>query len=75
MPKGEAFSRDTNRWRGSLAGRLGGNIEWTAFRNKDRQVLVTMRYNEEPVQFNSGCSPSKQNRYFYRVPELKDCLG
>ena len=75
VPKGEAFSRDTNRWRGSLAGRLGGNIEWTAFRNKDRQVLVTMRYNEDPVQFNSGCSPSKQNRYFYRVPELKDCLG
>lgn len=75
MPKGEPFSRDRNPWRGSVAGRLGGNIEWTAFRNKDRRILVTMRYNEVPVRFNSGCSPYKKDSYFYRASELKDCLG
>jgi hypothetical protein len=75
MPKGEPFSRDKNRWRGSVAARLAGNIEWAAYRNKDRQVLVTMRYNEEPVRFHSGCSPYKKDSYFYRVSELKDCLG
>jgi hypothetical protein len=75
MPKGEPFSRDKNRWRGSVAGRLSGNLEWAAYRNKDGKILVTMRYNEEPVQFNSGCTPAKENRYFYRVSELKNCLG
>ena len=75
MSKGEAFSRSKNPWRGSVAGRLSGNIEWTAFRNQDGKVLVTMRYNEVQVPFNSGCTPYKENSYFYRVSELKDCLG
>jgi hypothetical protein len=74
-PKGEAFSRDTNPWRGAVAGKLGGNVEWTAFRDKDRKVLVTMRYNEKPVPFHSGCTPYKKDSYFYRVSELKGCLG
>ena len=74
-PKGEAYSRDNNPWRGSKAGRLGGNIEWAALRDKDHKVLVTMRYNEKPVPFHSGCTPYKKDSYFYRVSELKDCLG
>ena len=74
-PKGEVFSRDTNPWRGAVAGRLSGNIEWTALRNKDGRVLVTMRYNEDPVPFHSGCTPYKGGSYFYRVSELKNCLG
>jgi hypothetical protein len=75
MPKGEAYSRSKNPWRGAVAGRLSGNIEWTAFRNKDRKVLVTMRYNEEQVRFHSGCTPYKGRSFFYRVSELKNCLG
>ena len=46
-----------------------------AYRNKDGKVLVTMRYNEEPVPFHSGCTPYKEDGYFYRVSELKNCLG
>lgn len=75
MPKGVAYGRSKNPWRGSVAGRLSGNIEWTAFRNKDRKVLVTMRYNEVQVRFHAGCTPYKDGSYFYRVSELKDCLG
>jgi len=75
MPKGEAWSRSTNPWRGSVAGRVSGNIEWTAFRNADRKVLVTMRFNEVKARFHSGCTPYKDGSYFYRVSELKDCLG
>jgi hypothetical protein len=74
-PSNEVFRRDRNPWRGAIAGRLSGNIEWTALRNKDRKVLVTMRYNEDPVPFHSGCTPYKKGSYFYRVSELKNCLG
>ena len=74
-PKGEAFGRGTNPWRGAVAGKLGGNIEWTAFRNANRRVLVTMRYNERPVPFHAGCKPYRKGSYFYRVSELKSCLG
>ena len=73
-PKGDVFSRITNPWRSAIAGRLSGNIEWTAFRNKAGEVLVTMRYNEVQAQFHSGCTPYKPTSYFYRVEELKDCL-
>ena len=74
-PKSGAFTRGSNPWRGAVAGKLGGNIEWTAFRNKSKKVLVTMRYNEKPVTFHSGCSPYAKGSYFYRVSELKRCLG
>ena len=74
-PRGEPYDRDTNPWLGSYAGRLSGNIEWTAVRNKDRKVLVTMRVHEVPVKFHSGCEPYKEGSWFYTVPELKSCLG
>jgi hypothetical protein len=75
VPEGERFTRGDNPWRGAVAGRLAGNIEWSAFRNDEDEVLVTMRYNEEPVRFNSDCSAYKKNSYFYRPAELKECLG
>jgi len=74
-PAGERFTRGTNPWRGAVAGRLAGNIEWTAFRNDQNKILVTMRYNEKPVKFHDGCTPTSDDGYFYRVSELKDCLG
>ena len=73
--KGEAFHRDNNPWRGAVAGRVSGNIEWTAFRNKEGRVLVTMRVNEVQARFHSGCTPYKDGSYYYRVWELKNCLG
>lgn len=64
-----------NPWRGFVAGRLAGNIEWAAYRNVAGTILVTMRYNEQPVRFNSSCVARAANGYFYTVPELKRCLG
>ena len=69
------WSYGSNPWRGFVAGRLAGNIEWAAYRNAAGEALVTMRYNEQPVQFNASCTPSAQSPYFYRVAELKRCLG
>lgn len=69
------WSYGSNPWRGFVAGRLAGNIEWAAYRNATGEALVTMRYNEQPVQFNASCTPSAQSPYFYRVAELKRCLG
>lgn len=73
--KSKAFSYGSNPWRGFVAGRLAGNIEWAAYRDASGEVLVTMRYNEQPVQFNASCTPSAAGPYFYRVAELKSCLG
>ena len=70
-----AFSYGSNPWRGFVAGRLAGNIEWAAYRGAGGDVLVTMRQNEQPVQFNASCTPSEQSPYFYRLAELKRCLG
>jgi hypothetical protein len=75
VPEGERFTRQGNPWRGAIAGRLAGNIEWSAYRNDEGKVLVTMRYNEKPVPFNDGCTPYEDGSYFYPVDELKSCLG
>ncbi len=87
VPEGERFTRQGNPWRGAIAGRLAGNIEWSAYRNDEGPgsdagraaagdtVLVTMRYNEKPVPFNDGCTPHEDASYFYPVDELKNCLG
>ncbi|KAA1376057.1 histidine-type phosphatase [Aeromicrobium fastidiosum] len=67
------FSYATNPWRGSVAGRLGGSVEWAAYQDDSGQALVTVRYDEQPVELSSRCTPTV--RYFYRPAELKRCLG
>ena len=75
VPKGGQFTRETNPWRGAIAGKLSGNIEWSAFRNNAGTVLVTMRRHEQPVRFHDGCVPAETAGYFYTPAELKRCLG
>ncbi len=70
--EGDVYTYDNNPWRGRVAGRLAGSIEWVAYRNVAKDVLVTMRYNERPVKFRKGCKPAEP--YFYEVAELKRCL-
>lgn len=72
--KKAAYSYARNPWRGKLAGRLAGSIEWAAYRNASGRVLVTMRYNEQPVRFQAACKPSTESANFYSVSELKRCL-
>jgi hypothetical protein len=68
------YSYGNNPWRGWVAGRMAGNIEWAVYRNASGKALVTMRYNEQPVEFRSSCTASSLDPYFYRVSELKSCL-
>ncbi len=75
VPEGELFTRGTNPWRGAVAGGLAGNLEWSAFRNGEGKILVTMRYNEKPVPFHEGCTPTSDGSHFYAEAELKRCLG
>jgi len=72
VPAGEVYTYADNPWRGYVAGRLAGNIEWAAYRDKAGKVLVTMRQNELPVPFHEGCEPSVP--YFYTPAELERCL-
>lgn len=70
-----AFSYGSNPWRGYVVGRMAGNIEWAAYRNSAGSVLVTLRYNEQPVKLAGACQPSDVgNGYFYRVSQLKKCF-
>lgn len=68
------YSYGNNTWRGYIAGRMAGNIEWAAYRNSTGAVLVTIRYNEQPVKLHSSCAQSTVAPYFYRVSALKRCL-
>ncbi|MEJ7634379.1 histidine-type phosphatase [Aeromicrobium sp.] len=72
--KSAPYTWGNNPWRGFVAGRLAGNIEWAAYR-KGGAVLVTMRHNEQPAKFASACTPVEATSYFYRLGELKSCLG
>ena len=68
---GTPYSYGNNPWRGYVAGRMAGNIEWAAYRNSTGAVLVTIRYNEQPVKLHSSCAQSTVDPYFYRVSALK----
>lgn len=68
------YSYGNNTWRGYIAGRMAGNIEWAVYRNSTGAVLVTIRYNEQPVKLHSSCAQSSVATYFYRVSALKRCL-
>lgn len=72
--KSAPYSYSRNPWRGYVAGRLAGSIEWAAYRNANGEVLVTMRYNEQPAKFSTACTPSGTDKNFYRVSQLKGCL-
>ncbi len=71
---GVPFSYDNNPWRGAKVGTMAGNIEWVAYRNSNKDVLVTMRYNETPALFRAECEPVSAGSYFYTPDELKSCL-
>ena len=62
-----------NPWRGYVAGRLGGSIEWAAYQDDRGRALVTVRHNEQPVSLSAGCRATVP--YFYRPAELRRCLG
>jgi hypothetical protein len=66
------FTYADNPWRGYVAGRLGGNIEWAAYRDASGKALVTVRHNEQPVELSDRCRQAVP--YFYRPAELKRCL-
>jgi hypothetical protein len=68
----QTYSYADNPWRGYVAGRLGGNVEWAAYQDGAGQALVTIRYNEQPVELSRRCRPTVP--YFYRPAELERCL-
>ncbi|MEJ7634380.1 histidine-type phosphatase [Aeromicrobium sp.] len=72
-PKREVFTYADNPWRGHVAGRLAGNIEWAAYRDRSGKALVTVRHNERPVKLQKSCRATVP--FFYRPAELKRCLG
>jgi hypothetical protein len=71
-PADGTFSYADNPWRGHVAGRLGGSIEWAAYQDDAGRALVTVRHNEQPVRLSARCRATVP--YFYRPAELRRCL-
>lgn len=71
--EGVPYTYEGNPWRGYVAGRLAGSLEWAAYRDDAGNVLVTMRQNELPAGFREGCRPLAP--YLYDLHELRRCLG
>jgi hypothetical protein len=67
------YSYADNPWRGDVAGRLAGSIEWAAYTDAEGRALVTVRHNEHPVELTDRCDAVTP--FFYRPAELKRCLG
>lgn len=72
-PRTRPYTYADNPWRGYVAGRPAGNIEWAAYRSSSGRVLVTVRHNERPVKLKAACRATVP--YFYRPAELKRCLN
>lgn len=72
-PATSTYTYADNPWRGYVAGRLGGSIEWAAYQDARGRALVTVRHNEQPVELSSACTATVP--YFYRPAELRRCLG
>ncbi|AXT85425.1 hypothetical protein C6I20_09640 [Aeromicrobium sp. A1-2] len=75
VPSSETYSYGSNPWRGIVAGRMVGSIEWAVYQNAGGKGLVTMRYNEQPAKFSSTCRASSEGEYFYEIEVLRRCLG
>lgn len=58
-------------WRGDTDAKMAANIDLAAYK-KGSTVLVTVRYNEEPVKINN-CQASKYSSYFYDLDTLRTC--
>ncbi len=64
------YSYSRSAWRGSVQGRLAGNIEWALYEKGDDH-LVAVRQNEAPVRL-AGCDATAT--WFYDLDELRSCL-
>jgi hypothetical protein len=71
-PAGRTYTYASNPWRGEVAGRLAGSIEWAAYTDADGRALVTVRHDERPVELSRRCQAVVP--YFYRPAELRRCL-
>ncbi|MEO6471557.1 MAG: hypothetical protein ABIR57_06685, partial [Aeromicrobium sp.] len=71
---GVPYTYADNPWRGANIGQMAGNVEWVAYRDGQKNVLVTMRYNEKPALFRAECKPVSAGSYFYTPTELERCL-
>lgn len=71
VPVARGASASDHGWRGSEDAEMAANIDVAAYR-KGRTVLVTVRFDEEPVEV-LGCAPSTYGRYFYDLETLETC--
>lgn len=71
---GETYTHENNDFRVSTVAPLSANIGWTVWQ-KDDTNIVSIRYNEVPVEIGRDCEPYEGTKMFYELDELRSCLG
>ena len=71
---GETYTHENNDFRISSVTPLSGNIEWIVWAKGD-QHIVSVEHNEVPATVGRDCKLFKDTENFYRLGELRSCLG
>lgn len=69
----QPYSYDNNPWRGDKVAKMAANVDWAVYK-QGSSVLVTMRYNEQPIRFSAACAGAEVTPYFYDYAKLKKCV-
>lgn len=76
----QPYSYRNNPWRGAEVAPMAANIQWDLYENapsdgSPAEHLVRMLYNEQETDFKPACRPVAAGSHFYRLDELRRCLG
>ena len=71
---GDIYTHENNDFRVSTVSPLSANIEWIVW-NKGDTNIVSIQHNEVPTTVGRDCKPYKDTENFYKLEELRTCLG
>ena len=71
---GDIYTHENNDFRVSTVSPLSANIEWIVWSKGDTNI-VSIQHNEVPTTVGRDCKPYKDTENFYKLEELRTCLG
>ncbi len=77
LPLGVPYTHVTSKWRGPYVSPMAANVQWDAFVNKDKKLIVRMLFNEKETDFKVECDSAKikPKSKFYDYAKLRTCYG
>jgi hypothetical protein len=71
---GEPYTYENNDFRVSTMVPLSANVEWTVWQKGDTNI-VSISHDEVQTTVGRDCRPYKGTKKFYKLEELRTCLG